>query len=39
MEIKQSLFDKLCARAGFGDLKTEDRSGVKPLQLCLAADF
>ena len=32
MEIKQSLFDSLCARAGFGDLKPDDRSGNKPLQ-------
>ena len=32
MEIKQSLFDSLCARAGFGDLKPADRSGDKPLQ-------
>ena len=28
----QSLFDSLCSRAGFGDLKTDDRSGSKPLQ-------
>ena len=28
----QSLFDKLCSRAGFGDLKPNDRSGDKPLQ-------
>lgn len=32
MEIKQSLFDSLCSRAGFGDLKIADRSGSKPLQ-------
>ena len=32
MEIKQSLFDTLCSRAGFGDLKPDDRSGDKPLQ-------
>ena len=30
MEVKQSLFDNLCARAGFGDLKPADRSGSKP---------
>ena len=28
----QSLFDRLCSRAGFGDLKPADRSGNKPLQ-------
>jgi hypothetical protein len=28
----QSLFDSLCSRAGFGDLKPVDRSGDKPLQ-------
>jgi hypothetical protein len=28
----QSLFDSLCSRAGFGDLKLADRSGNKPLQ-------
>ena len=28
----QSLFDSLCSRAGFGDLKPDDRSGEKPLQ-------
>ena len=28
----QSLFDTLCRRAGFGDLKPNDRSGDKPLQ-------
>ena len=32
MEINKSLFDSLCARAGFGDLKPADRSGSKPLQ-------
>jgi len=32
MKIDQSLFDSLCARAGFGDLKPSDRSGDKPLQ-------
>ena len=32
MKINQSLFDNLCARAGFGDLKPDDRSGDKPLQ-------
>jgi hypothetical protein len=32
MKINQSLFDKLCCRAGFGDLKPADRSGNKPLQ-------
>ena len=26
------LFDILCNRAGFGDLKPADRSGIKPLQ-------
>ena len=30
--MNQSLFDSLCARAGFGDLKPDDRSGDKPLQ-------
>ena len=30
--INQSLFDYLCNRAGFGDLKPADRSGDKPLQ-------
>ena len=30
--INQSLFDYLCTRAGFGDLKPADRSGDKPLQ-------
>lgn len=32
MEINKSLFDRLCSRAGFGDLKPADRSGGKPLQ-------
>ena len=32
MKTNQSLFDTLCSRAGFGDLKTADRSGNKPLQ-------
>ena len=32
MEINQSLFDILCNRVGFGDLKPADRSGDKPLQ-------
>ena len=32
MKINQSLFDSLCNRAGFGDLKPDDRSGDKPLQ-------
>lgn len=31
-ECNQSLFDILCSRAGFGDLKPDDRSGGKPLQ-------
>ena len=31
-EDAQPLFDSLCARAGFGDLKPDDRSGDKPLQ-------
>ena len=30
--INKSLFDYLCNRAGFGDLKPDDRSGSKPLQ-------
>jgi len=30
--MNQSLFDYLCNRAGFGDLKPADRSGDKPLQ-------
>lgn len=30
--INKSLFDYLCTRAGFGDLKPDDRSGDKPLQ-------
>ena len=29
---EQSLFDSICSRAGFGDLKPDDRSGDKPLQ-------
>lgn len=32
MKINKSLFDALCSRAGFGDLKPVDRSGDKPLQ-------
>lgn len=32
MKTNQSLFDTLCSRAGFGDLKPDDRSGGKPLQ-------
>ena len=32
MKIKESLFDTLCSRAGFGDLKPADRSGDKPLR-------
>jgi hypothetical protein len=32
MKINQSLFDSLCSRAGFVDLKPADRSGDKPLQ-------
>ena len=32
MKTNQSLFDSLCSRAGFGDLKLSDRSGDKPLQ-------
>ena len=32
MQNLQSLFDNLCSRAGFGDLKPDDRSGEKPLQ-------
>lgn len=32
MKIEKSLFDSLCAHAGFGDLKLFDRSGDKPLQ-------
>ena len=27
-----TLFDRLCNRVGFGDLKSTDRSGIKPLQ-------
>ena len=30
--IKITLFDSLCIRAGFGDLKPADRAGGKPLQ-------
>ena len=32
MKINKSLFDSLCSRAEFGDLKPADRSGNKPLQ-------
>ncbi len=32
MTTNKSLFDSLCSRAGFGDLKPADRSGDKPLQ-------
>jgi 16S rRNA U1498 N3-methylase RsmE len=32
MKKEKSLFDYLCSRAGFGDLKPADRSGDKPLQ-------
>ena len=32
MTVNKSLFDILCTRAGFGDLKPNDRSGDKPLQ-------
>ena len=32
MGINEPLFDSLCSRAGFGDLKPADRSGNKPLQ-------
>ena len=32
MTTDKSLFDILCNRAGFGDLKLNDRSGDKPLQ-------
>ena len=32
MKTNQSLFDSLCSRAGFGDLKPDDRAGNKPLQ-------
>ena len=31
-KTNQSLFDNLCSRAGFGDMKPDDRSGGKPLQ-------
>ena len=31
-EDAQPLFDRLCSRAGFGDLKSADRSGSKPFQ-------
>ena len=31
-EDTQPLFDSLCSRAGFGDLKPSDHSGSKPLQ-------
>ena len=31
-EDDQPLFDTLCNRVGFGDLKPNDRSGNKPLQ-------
>ena len=27
MKINKSLFDTLCNRAGFGDLKPDDRTG------------
>ena len=30
MKTNKSLFDSLCSRAGFGDLKPADRSGNKP---------
>ena len=32
MKINKSLFDSLCSRAGFGDLKPSDHSGDKSLQ-------
>ena len=32
MTTNKSLFDSLCSRAGFGDLKPADRSGDKPFQ-------
>ena len=32
MKTNKTLFDDLCGRAGFGDLKPDDRSGEKPLQ-------
>ena len=31
-EDSQPLFDSLCSRAEFGDLKPSDHSGYKPLQ-------
>ena len=42
-KTNQSLFDNLCSRAGFGDMKQDDRSGGKPLQrqavLCVMRDM
>ena len=32
IKIDKSLFDSLCSRAGFGNLKPDDRTGDKPLQ-------
>ena len=32
MTTNKSLFDSLCSRAGFGDLKPADHSGYNPLQ-------
>ena len=32
MTTDKSLFDSLCSRVGFGDLKPDDRTGDKPLQ-------
>ena len=32
MKINKSLFDILCSKVGFGDLKPDNRSGDKPLQ-------
>ena len=32
MTTDKSLFDSLCSRAGFGNLKPDDRTGDKPLQ-------
>ena len=32
MKIDKSLFDSLCSRAGFGNLKPDARSGDKPFQ-------